>query len=125
MICRLTIVRLLLAIGVHGAERSTIESHADKLASLIGPAKLATPGKRGANSRVPKAVAILAVAESEKLAVAQSLFLPAALILAQRAFAIAVSLARPAALIVTFLAGALAATVLALAGLAPALTFAQ
>ena len=61
------LVALLLALVCATGEASSLDQHADKLASLIDPAKLATLGKRGANSRVQKAVAILAEAQSEKL----------------------------------------------------------
>jgi len=60
-------VALLLALVCATGEASSLDQHADKLASLIDPAKLATLGKRGANSRVQKAVAILADAEADKL----------------------------------------------------------
>ena len=58
---------LLLALVCATGEASSLDQHADKLASLIDPAKLATLGKRGANPRIQKAVAILAEAQSEKL----------------------------------------------------------
>ena len=48
-------------------DASSLDQHADELASLIDPAKLATLGKRGANPRIQKAVLILAEAESDKL----------------------------------------------------------
>ena len=116
---------LLLALACATGEASNLDQHAGKLASSVDPARLATLGERGASARAPKAVAILAEAESQKLDVSQNPFLPEALILAQRAFAMATSRARPAALSFPLLAGALAATALALPGFAPALTFAQ
>lgn len=61
------LVALLLALVCATGEASNLDQRADKLASLIDPAKLATLGKRGANPRIQKAVAILADADSEKL----------------------------------------------------------
>ena len=119
------LVAPLFALVRATGEASSLDQYVDKLASLVDPARLATRGARGANSRVPKAVAILAEAETQKIDVAQNPFLPAALILAQRAFAMATSRARPAALSFPLLAGPWAATALALPGFAPALTFAQ
>jgi len=58
----------LLASVCATGEASSLDQHADKLASLIDPAKLATLRESGANPRIQKAVAILADAESEKLA---------------------------------------------------------
>ena len=60
------LVALLTLVRATG-EASSLDQHADKLANLIDPAKLATLGRRRANSRVQKAVAILAEAEFEKL----------------------------------------------------------
>jgi len=60
------LVALLLALFCAPGEAASLDEHADKLASLIDPAKLGTRGKRGANPRIQKAVAILADAESEK-----------------------------------------------------------
>ena len=61
------LVALRLALVGATGEASNLDPHADKLASLINSAKLATFGKRGAHPRIQKAVAILAGAESEKL----------------------------------------------------------
>lgn len=52
---------LLLATGVTAAQ----SDYAKNIASLIDPAKLATLGERGANSRVQKAVYWLATARKE------------------------------------------------------------
>jgi hypothetical protein len=56
-----------LAFAVVGLS-ADVESHASKVASLIGPTKLATLGPRGANSRVEKYVALLAAARADKAA---------------------------------------------------------
>jgi hypothetical protein len=45
-----------------------VDSHANKIAGLVDPAKLATLGSRGANSRVEKYVALLAEAKADKAA---------------------------------------------------------
>lgn len=60
------LVALFLAL-VCGCEAASLDQHADKLASLIDPAKLATLGQRGANPRIQKAVAILADAQADIL----------------------------------------------------------
>ena len=52
-----------LLISVQGLAAQI--DHASRIASLIGPAKLATLGKRAANPRAQKAVYWLAVARSE------------------------------------------------------------
>ncbi len=52
---------LLLALRAVAAQTD----HAAKIASLIDPAKLATLGERGANTRVQKAVYWLATARTE------------------------------------------------------------
>lgn len=57
----------LLTLICFVAGATTIETQANKLASLIDPAKLATLRERGANPRIQKAVAILAEAEANKL----------------------------------------------------------
>lgn len=61
-ISNLLLVWLLLA-GAMAAAGATVESYAKKASSLIDPAKLSTLGKRGANPRVQKYVAILADAK--------------------------------------------------------------
>ena len=61
------LVALLLALVCATGEAVSLDQHADKLVSLIDPAKLATLGKRRANPRIQKAVAILADAEADKL----------------------------------------------------------
>jgi hypothetical protein len=53
----------LVVAGALAAETPGVEGYAKKVSSLIDPAKLATLGKRGANSRVQKYVALLAEAE--------------------------------------------------------------
>jgi hypothetical protein len=57
----------VLAFAVAGLA-ADVDSHASKVASLVDPAKLATLGKRGANSRVEKYVALLAEAKADKVA---------------------------------------------------------
>ncbi len=57
----------VLAVAVAGLA-ADVESHANKVASLVDPAKLATLGPRGANSRVEKYVALLAEAKADKVA---------------------------------------------------------
>lgn len=52
---------LLVAVEVAAASRD----HAHEIAGLIAPAKLATLGERGANPRIQKAVALLAIARAE------------------------------------------------------------
>ena len=52
------------------ATAETIATYSKNVANLIDPAKLATLGKRGANPRVQKAVAILEIARREGYAVA-------------------------------------------------------
>jgi len=58
-ILRLLLVLLLLA-GATARAAGDVESYAKKISSLIDPAKLATLGARGADSRVEKYVALLA-----------------------------------------------------------------
>ena len=55
-VLRLLPILLAFALSGHAAD------HAAKLATLIDPVK---PGKPGANTRIQKAVAILAEAESD------------------------------------------------------------
>lgn len=50
------LVALLLALVCATGEAPSPDQHADKLTSLIDPAKLATLRERGANPRVQKAV---------------------------------------------------------------------
>ena len=57
------LVWLALA-GAVGAPGATVEGYAKRVSSLVDPAKLATLGKRGANPRVQKYVAILADARA-------------------------------------------------------------
>ena len=56
-----------LVVVRRGASLVSLDQQADKLASLLDPAKLATLGKRGVNTRIQKAIAILVEAQSEKL----------------------------------------------------------
>ena len=58
---------LLVGSAVAGTA-GDIESYARKISSLVDPAKLATLGERGANSRVEKYVAILAEAKARGVA---------------------------------------------------------
>jgi hypothetical protein len=55
----------VLAVAVAGLA-ADVDSYAGKAASLVDPAKLATLGPRGANSRVEKYVALLAEAKADK-----------------------------------------------------------
>jgi hypothetical protein len=57
----------VLALAMAGLA-ADLDSHASKVASLVDPAKLATLGPRGANSRVEKYVALLAEAKADKVA---------------------------------------------------------
>ena len=57
----------VLAVAVAGLA-ADLDSHASKVAGLVDPAKLATLGLRGANSRVEKYVALLAEAKADKVA---------------------------------------------------------
>lgn len=56
---------LLVASGGVAWAKGDVETYARRISSLVDPAKLATLGARGANSRVEKYVAILADAKAE------------------------------------------------------------
>jgi hypothetical protein len=57
----------VLALALAGLA-ADVDSYAGQVASLVDPAKLATLGPRGANSRVEKYVAVLAEAKAAKAA---------------------------------------------------------
>jgi hypothetical protein len=58
----------IVLAGAFAGLAADIEGHANRIASLIDPAKLATLGPRGANSRVEKYVALLAEAKADRAA---------------------------------------------------------
>ena len=59
---------LLLAGGAAARAAGNVESYAQRISSLVDPAKLATLGARGANPRVEKYVAILAEGKADGVA---------------------------------------------------------
>jgi hypothetical protein len=61
-------VALLVAGGVAARAAGDVESYATRISSLVDPAKLATMGARGANSRVEKYVAIMAEGKADGVA---------------------------------------------------------
>jgi hypothetical protein len=63
----LFVIALVLASGAVARAQGDVEAYAKRVSSLIDPAKLATLGPRGANSRVGKYVAILAEGNAEGL----------------------------------------------------------
>ena len=58
----------LVVGGALAGVAGDVESYANRISSLVAPAKLATLGARGANSRVQKYVAILAEAKADGVA---------------------------------------------------------
>ena len=64
------LVALLLAVVCATGAAASLDQHADKLANLTDPAKLATLRQRAANPRIQKAVAILEDARREACPVA-------------------------------------------------------
>src|ERR1035441_10169060 len=58
----------LLVGGALAGMAGDVESYATRISSLVDPAKLATLGSRGANSRVEKYVAILAEGKADGVA---------------------------------------------------------
>ncbi len=59
---------VLLLLSLIGAPASSVDTYAERVSSLIAPAKLATLGPRGANPRVYKYVGLLA--EARQLGIA-------------------------------------------------------